>query len=148
MCTYVYVLCIYVYVYESGKSRGWRGQRGCVGGICKILALVTWVAWVEILAWVLWVEWVLGVLLKSNIKSFAKFTGKHLYLSLWLNKVQAEDLQIYLKRKLHHRCFLVNFAEFLRIPNYQNDCTLLLLCFLYHFSGKKLKEFSITPFLC
>ena len=55
--------------------------------------------------------------LKGIIKSFAKFTGKHLCWSLLLNKVQAEDLQIYLKRRLQHKCFLVNFGKFLRIPN-------------------------------
>ena len=60
-----------------------------------------------------WVAWASGVLLKC----FVKFTGKHLCWSLLINKVHAEDLQVYLKRRLQHRCFLVNFAKFLRIPN-------------------------------
>ena len=64
---------------------------------------------------------------------------------LLLNKVRAEDLQIYLKRRLQHRCFLVNLAKFLRIPNQQNDCILSLQSFVYHFLGKQLKGFSITP---
>ena len=39
---------------------------------------------------------------KAVLRNFAKFTGKHLCQSLFLNKV------------LGHRCFPVNFAKFLR----------------------------------
>ena len=42
---------------------------------------------------------------------FAKFTGKHLCQSLFFNKVRPATL---LKKRLWHRCFLVNFAKFLR----------------------------------
>ena len=97
-------------------------------GVGHIFVWVAWVAWVhEIFAWVkkrrewrgskFWRGQNASQVFCFVIKSFTKFTGKHLCWSLLLNKVQAEDLQIYLKRRLQHRCFLVNFAKFLRIPN-------------------------------
>ena len=82
---------------------------------------------------------------KDVLKNFAKFTRKHLRQSLFFNKVaglsyrsQSIDLQnksiewflydrpiILSKKRLWHRCFLVNFAKFLRTPSLQNtsgDC--------------------------
>ena len=54
---------------------------------------------------------------KSVLKTLAKFTGKHLCQSLFLNKVSG----------LWHRCFPVNFAKFLRTPFLQNTSRRLLL---------------------
>ena len=51
---------------------------------------------------------------KSVLRNFAKFTRKHLCHSLFFNKVRPAPL---LKKRLWHRCFLVNFANFLRIQN-------------------------------
>ena len=50
---------------------------------------------------------------KVFLKIFAKFTGKHLKLSLFLIKLQPATL---LKNRLWHRCFPVNFKKFLRTP--------------------------------
>ena len=47
------------------------------------------------------------------LKSFANFTGKHLCWSLFFKNVQAQGLQLYLKR-LQHRCFPVRFTKFLK----------------------------------
>ena len=55
---------------------------------------------------------------KDVLKSFAKFTGKHL--------CQAPGLQLYKKETLH-RCFLVIFLQFLRTPFLQNTFGQLLL---------------------
>ena len=44
-----------------------------------------------------------GVLQKGVLKNFAKFTGKHLCKSLFLNKVAG-----------HRLCFPLNFAKFFR----------------------------------
>ena len=53
------------------------------------------------------------------LRNFAKFTRKHLCQSHFFNKVA--DLQATLLKKwLWHRCFPVNFAEFLRTPFLQN----------------------------
>ena len=49
------------------------------------------------------------------LKNFTKFTGKHLYRSLFLNKVTDPKPATLLKRTLRHRCFPVNFMKFLRI---------------------------------
>ena len=48
--------------------------------------------------------------------NFAKFTGKHLCQSLFSNKVAGLRPATLLKQRLWHRCFLVNFAKFLRTP--------------------------------
>ena len=48
-----------------------------------------------------------GVFCKRGVlKIFAKFIGKHLWQSLFFNKVTL------LKKKLWHRCLPVNFAKF------------------------------------
>ena len=48
---------------------------------------------------------------KGVFRNFAKFIGKHLCQSLFFNKVVG-----LLKKILLHRCFPVNFANFLRTP--------------------------------
>ena len=60
-------------------------------------------------------------------RNFAKFTGKHLRQSLLFNKVAGLCQNLFcnkvaglrpatlLKKRLWHRCFLVNFAKILRI---------------------------------
>ena len=44
---------------------------------------------------------------------FAKFTGKHLCQSLFFNKVAGLKPATLLKKRLCHRCFPVDFEEFL-----------------------------------
>ena len=50
--------------------------------------------------------------------NFAKFTGKHLCQSLFLNKIAGlrPATSTLLKKRLWHGYFPVNFAKFLRIP--------------------------------
>ena len=48
---------------------------------------------------------------KCVLINYAKFTGKHLCQSLFLNKVQAPPATL-LKKRLWYRCFPVNFAKF------------------------------------
>ena len=57
---------------------------------------------------------------KGVLRNFTKFTGKHLCQSLFFNKVAGLRLATFLKKKLWHRCFAVNFAKFLRTP--LDDC--------------------------
>ena len=48
------------------------------------------------------------------LRNFAKFTGKHLYQSLFFNKgLRPVTL---LKKRLWHRYFPVSFAKLLRTP--------------------------------
>ena len=58
-----------------------------------------------------------GVVLLQKVffKNSRKFTGKHLCQSFLFNKVAGLRLETLLKR-IWYRCFLVNFAEFLRTP--------------------------------
>ena len=51
---------------------------------------------------------------KGVLRNFAKFTGKHLLQSLFLNEVAGPEPATLLKKILCHRFFPVNFAKFLR----------------------------------
>ena len=53
---------------------------------------------------------------KDVFRNFAKFTGKHLYQSLFFNKVVGLRPATLLKKRLWYRCFPVNFAKFLITP--------------------------------
>ena len=64
---------------------------------------------------------------KGVLRNFAKFTGKHLWQSLFFNKVAGLRLAALLKKRLWHRYFPVNFAKFLRTPILQNTPGRLLL---------------------
>ena len=59
------------------------------------------------------------------LRNFRKLTGKYLCQSLFYNKVAS--LSPFLKRRLWHMCFPVNFAKFLRKPFLQNTSGQLLL---------------------
>ena len=52
---------------------------------------------------------------KGVLKNFAKFTEKHLYQSLLFNKAANLRPATLVKKRLWHRCFLIDFAKFLRI---------------------------------
>ena len=56
-----------------------------------------------------------------------KFTGKHLYQSLFLNKAKGLRPVTLLKSRLWHRCFAVNFAKFLRTPFFKEHLQWQLL---------------------
>ena len=53
---------------------------------------------------------------KDVLRNFTKFTGKHLCRSLFLGKVAGLKLATLLKKRVWHKCFPVNFANFLRTP--------------------------------
>ena len=46
---------------------------------------------------------------RGVLKNFSKFTGKHLCQGLFFNRLKPATL---LKKRLWHRCFIMNFAEF------------------------------------
>ena len=56
---------------------------------------------------------------KRVLKIFSKFKRKHLYESLSFNKVAGLRSATLLKKRLWHRCFLVNFVKFLRTLFYR-----------------------------
>ena len=47
-------------------------------------------------------------------RNFKKITQKHLYQSLFSNKVSYLQTVTLLKKRLRHRCFLVNFRSFFK----------------------------------
>ena len=53
---------------------------------------------------------------KGVLRNFAKFTGKQLCQSFFLNKVAGLRPATLLKKRLWYRCFPVYFAKFLRAP--------------------------------
>ena len=66
---------------------------------------------------------------KDVLRNFGKFTGKHLCLRLFFNKVAGRRPATLLKKSLWDRCFPVNFPKFLRTPFIQNTLGQLLLNF-------------------
>ena len=64
---------------------------------------------------------------KGVLRNFTKFTGKHQCQGLFFNKVTGLRPATLLKKRLWHRCFLVNFVKFLRTPFLQNTSGRLLL---------------------
>ena len=90
---------------------------------------------------------------KTCPKNFAKFRGKHLSQSLFFNKVAGLRPATLLKKRLWHRCFLVNFAKFLRTPFLQNTSGCLLvhskfqvffLCFTLKIDCIKIEAMSLV----
>ena len=64
---------------------------------------------------------------KGVLRNFEKFTGKHLCQSLFFNKVASLRPATLLRKRFWHRCFPVNFAEFLRTPFFTGHPRLLFL---------------------
>ena len=79
-----------------------------------------------------------GVLWKKGVlRNFTKFTGKHLFHSLFFNKVVGLRSVTMLKKRLWYSCFPVNIAKFLRIPFLHNTSGRLTYCWI-SFSTVKL----------
>ena len=64
---------------------------------------------------------------KGVLRNSAKFTEKQLCQSLFFNKVAGLRPATLSKKRLWHRCFPVNFAEFLRTPFLTEHLRWLLL---------------------
>ena len=64
---------------------------------------------------------------KAVIRNFTKFTGKHLFQSIFFNKVAGPRPATLFKKRLWYRCFPVNFVKFPRTPYLQNASGRLLL---------------------
>ena len=64
---------------------------------------------------------------KGVLRNFVKFTGKHLCQKLYFNKVAGLTPAILLKNILWHKCFRVNFANFLRTLFFTEHLWWLLL---------------------
>ena len=64
---------------------------------------------------------------KSVLKKFAKITGKRQCQSLFFNKFAGLRSATLLKKRLWHRHFSVNFAQFVSIPILKNICERLFL---------------------
>ena len=64
---------------------------------------------------------------KGVFKNFAKFTGKQLCWSLFLKSWRSKACNFILKKRLHYRCFPVNFVKFLKRPILRSTSGRLLL---------------------
>ena len=75
---------------------------------------------------------------KGVLRNFTKLSGKHLWQSLFFNKVAGLRPATLLKKRLWHRYFPVNFVKFLRTAFLQNTSGRLLLEY-YHraLNGRK-----------
>ena len=89
---------------------------------------------------------------RDVLKNFAKFTVKHLCQCLFFNKVTKQPPELFCKKvflkisqnsqentclrpatllKKRHRCFLMNFAKFLRTPFYRTGLVAASICFYF-----------------
>ena len=66
------------------------------------------------------------------LKNVINFTGKHMYWSLFLIKLQAYP-QVFIKKGFQHRCFSVNIAKFLRAAFFNRTPLVAASAFLYPF---------------
>ena len=57
---------------------------------------------------------------KGVLRSFTKFTGKHLCQSLFFNKVDSVLVKFYIKKGTLTQAFSCEFAKFLRTPFLKN----------------------------
>ena len=64
---------------------------------------------------------------KKDVPRNLEFTGKHMSQSPFFNKLSGLRPATYLKKRLWHRGFSVNFAKFLRIPFLTEHLRWLLL---------------------
>ena len=75
-----------------------------------------------------------GLFFKIGVfKNFAILTGKNLCKSLFLTKLPAWRSATFLKRRLHHICFLVNIAKFLNTTFCMEHLRWLLLKMIEEF---------------
>ena len=86
---------------------------------------------------------------KGVPRHFPKFTGKHVCQSLFFNKVVGLRPATLLKKRPRHRCFPVNFGEFLRTPFRASFLTehLWWLFFFFYDKTKPLVAASIIIIL-
>ena len=66
---------------------------------------------------------------KNFLKTFAKFTGKNLYRSLFLSKVAGVKSTTLLKGRFRQKCFPVHFVKFLGMIFHGEHLSWLLLQF-------------------
>ena len=71
---------------------------------------------------------------KDVLKNFAKATWEHLCQSLFVNKVAGLRPVTLFKKRLCHRCFLVNFKKILRLPFFIEHLLWLVLSMIYRSS--------------
>ena len=81
---------------------------------------------------------------KDVLRNFAKFTGKHLCQGLFMSGPKACN---FIKKRLWHRCFPVNFAKVLRTLFLQNTSRRLLLFRVNRVSDYYAKIIYIKVFL-
>ena len=78
-------------------------------------------------------------------KYFAKFTGKHLCQGIFLNKVAGLTPITLLKKTLWHRCFPVNFENFIRKLFFTQHLRWLLLFEEQYFYGMVSIQSQLIP---
>ena len=77
--------------------------------------------------------------IKGVLEKFAKFSGKHLCQSLFLNKFAGLRPATSLKKDWR-RCFPINFVRFLRTSLFSEDLRWLLLGWLLNYSDDSVLE--------
>ena len=86
---------------------------------------------------------------KTVLDNFAILTEKCLCWCLFLNKNAGLQACNFIKKRLQHRCFLVNIAKFLRTPILKNICEQLVLRVfpLWQFARFPTRTNNITSYI-
>ena len=85
---------------------------------------------------------------KGVLRNFGKFRGKHPCQRLFLNKVAGHKPATLSKKRLWHRCFLVNFAKFLRTLFLKEHLRWLLLFSAYDNTTEGIKQKFEQTYTC
>ena len=85
---------------------------------------------------------------KGVLKNVTKFTGKYLCQNLFFNKVTDLRAATFLKKRIWHRCFLVNFVKFFACNFIKKEiliqvlsCEFLRTLLSQNTSGRQLPQF-------
>ena len=81
---------------------------------------------------------------RGVLRNFAKFTRKHMCQAPFFKKCCRQKTCNFIKKRLRHMCFPLNFAKFLRTPFSQNTSGQLFLCDLLLLLSSFIKTLTVT----
>ena len=111
--------CVFITLFKTGL---------CKSGFLSTLLENSVFVFLRFLFWIRWRSSRTDVFCEKGVlRNFTKFTGKHLFQSLFFNKVAGLRPATLLKMWLWHRCFPVIFVKFLRPPLFTEHLRWLLL---------------------
>ena len=81
---------------------------------------------------------------RGVLRNFAKFTRKHICQAPFFKTCCRHKTCNFIKKRLRHTCFPLNFAKFIRTPFSQNTSGRLFLCDLLLLLSFFIKTLTVT----